>query len=183
MGFRSLSVFFSCFLEISPCRPCFCAIWGGARCTIHTRLCMFCKGSPNQTRLTFQTLLGYPDTHKRGQTRWRRAGEGPRVAPETLDSYQNDAQAPCREAVKNYKWKCQKLEGNVASEGKMLINTSETSSQQVSCLSDLEEHGGAQVEAKIELFGHPSRHYTHLGPLNGRKMLPQIAVSRSGSQI
>jgi hypothetical protein len=47
------------------------------------------------------------------------------VAPETPDSYQNGAQAPCRESVKNEKWKCQKLEGNLASEGKMLINTQE----------------------------------------------------------
>ena len=116
---------FLCFWEISRCRPCFCAIWYGARCTIHTRLRMFCKGSPNQKRLAFQTLLGHPDTHERGQKRSRRAGEGPGVAPETPDSYQNGAQAPCRESVKRKKWKCQKLEGNVASEGKLLINTQE----------------------------------------------------------
>ena len=54
----ALSVLFSRFLEISRCRPCFCAICGGARCTIRTCLCMFCKGSPSQKRVTFQTLLG-----------------------------------------------------------------------------------------------------------------------------
>ena len=104
----ALSVLFSRFFEISRCRPCFCAVWDGARCTIRTRLRMFCKGSPNQKRVTFQTLLGHPDTHKREQKRSGRAGEGARVAPETPDSYQNGAQAPCRESVKNEKWKCQK---------------------------------------------------------------------------
>ena len=114
---RSLC-FCSRFLEISRCRPCCCAICGGARCTIRTRLPMFCKGPPNQKRVTFQTLLGHPDTHKREQKKSGRAGEGARVAPETPDSYQNGAQAPCRESVKNEKWKCQQLEGNLASEEK-----------------------------------------------------------------
>ena len=114
----ALSMFFSRFLKISRCRPCFWAICGGARCTIRTRLPMFCKGSPNPKRVTFQN-------HKREKKRSGRAGEGARVAPETPDSYQNGAQAPCRESAKNRKWKCQKLEGNLASEGKMLINTQE----------------------------------------------------------
>ena len=65
------------------------------------------QGFAKPKRLTFQTLLGHPDTHKRGQKRSRRAGERPSVAPETLDSYQNGARAPCRESGKNEKWKCQ----------------------------------------------------------------------------
>ena len=85
-------------LDVGPVS--FCAICGGARCTIRTRLPMFCKGSSNQKRATFQTLLGHPDTHKREQKRSGRAGEGARVAPETPDSYQNGAQAPCRESVR-----------------------------------------------------------------------------------
>jgi len=86
---------------------------------------MFRKGSPIAKRVTFQTLLGYPGAHKREQKRSGRAGEGPRVAPETPDSYQNGAQDPCRESAKSDKWKCRKLEGFLASEGKMLINTQE----------------------------------------------------------
>ena len=83
----ALSVLFLCFWETSRCRPCFCAIWGGARCAIRTCLCMFCKGSPSQKRLPSEAL----------------AGEAPRVAPETLDSYKNGAQAPCKESAKNEK--------------------------------------------------------------------------------
>ena len=51
---------------------------------------------------------------------------------------------PTENQQKNEKRKRQKLEGNLVSEGKMSINTWETSSQQVSFLSDLEEHEGAQ---------------------------------------
>ena len=79
----------------------FYAISGGARCAIRTCLCMSCKGSPPQKRLSFETLLRQPDVHKRGQEGLRRAGEAPRVAPETLDSYKNGAQAPCKESAKN----------------------------------------------------------------------------------
>ena len=64
-----------------------------------------------------------PDGYKRGQKDLRRAGEAPRVAPETLDSYQNGAQASHRESAKNEKRKWYKLEGNFASGGKILINT------------------------------------------------------------
>ena len=61
--------YFLCFGETSRCRPCFCAIWGGARCAIRTCLCMFCKGSPSQKGLPFETLLRQPDGwYKRGGT-------------------------------------------------------------------------------------------------------------------
>ena len=63
-------------------------------------------------------LLRQPDVHKKGQEGLRRAGEAPRVEPETLDSYKNCAQAPCEESAKNGKQKCKKLEGNSASGGK-----------------------------------------------------------------
>ena len=92
----ALSVLFLSFWENSRCWPCFCPIWGGARCAIRTRLCMFCKGSPNQKRLPFETLLRQPEGYKRGQEGLRRAGGAPRVAPETLDSYKNGAQSPCK---------------------------------------------------------------------------------------
>ena len=59
----------------------------------------------SKKKLTFQTLLGHPGAHKRRQKRSRRAREGPRVAPETLDSYQIGAQAPCRESANNEKKK------------------------------------------------------------------------------
>ena len=97
----ALSMLFLCFRDTSRCRPCFCAIWGGARCAIRTCLCMSCKGSPPQKRLPFETLLRQPDGHKRGQEGLSGAGEAPRVAPETLDSYKNGAQAPCKESAKN----------------------------------------------------------------------------------
>ena len=81
LGDLSRSALFLCYL-------------GGARCAIRTCLCMSCKGSPPQKRLSFETLLRQPDVHKRGQEGLRRAGEAPRAAPETLDSYKNGAQAP-----------------------------------------------------------------------------------------
>ena len=80
------------------------------------------QGFAKPTKSHFSDALGAPrhlEESKRGRE------ERERVAPETPDSYQNGAQAPCRESVKNEKWKCQKLEGNLASEGKLSINTQE----------------------------------------------------------
>ena len=78
-------------------------LFGVGRDAIRTCLCMFCKGSPSQKRLPFEMLLGQPDRYKRGQKGLRRAGEAPRVAPETLDSYKNGAQAPSKESAKSTK--------------------------------------------------------------------------------
>ena len=45
------------------------------------------------------------------------------MPPETLDNCESGAQAPYKESAKNEQQNCQKLEGDVASEGKMSINT------------------------------------------------------------
>jgi hypothetical protein len=63
------------------------------------------QGFAKSQKTHFSDALGQPDTHKRGQKRARRAPEGPRVAPETLDSYQKGAQAPYRESAKHEKQK------------------------------------------------------------------------------
>ena len=76
----ALSVLFFCFWETSRCRPCFCAIWGGARCAIRTCRCMSCKGSPSQQRLPFDTLLRQPDGYDRGQEGLRGTQSGTRDA-------------------------------------------------------------------------------------------------------
>ena len=99
--------------------------------------------------------------------RLREAREVPRVAPETPDSYQNGGQALFRESPKNEKQKRQKLKGNLAPRGKMLINTGETSGQTVRFQSDLEEHEGARVCPWRPQ--HPKYHKIEL------KMLPEPA--------
>ena len=81
-------VFLRCF-DVGPVSVLFavgCDVRSVHACQCFARLQGFAK-----------PLLGHPDTHKREQKRAGRAGEGARVAPETPDSYQNGAQAPCRE--------------------------------------------------------------------------------------
>ena len=80
-------------------------------CDLYTPVYVLFRFAKSNNKLTFQTLFGDLG--------------GPRVPPETRDNYQNGAQAPYKESAKNEKENCQKLEGNVASEGKMSINTLE----------------------------------------------------------
>ena len=67
---------------------------------IHACAC-FVRVRLIKKRLPFETLLRQPDGYKRDQEGLRRAGEAPRVAPETPDSYKNCAQTPCKESAKN----------------------------------------------------------------------------------
>ena len=89
----ALLVLFLCFSETSRWRPCFCDVCGGARCTIRTCLCMFCKGSPSQKRVTFQTLLGHPGAHKRGKKRDQRRHTATKLVPKPPAENQQKAKS------------------------------------------------------------------------------------------
>ena len=87
----ALPVLFLCFVEDSRCSPCF--VLSGVGRDVRSIHACFARARKSK-RLTSQTLFGHLGAHKRGKKKSRRAREGPRVAPETLDSYQNVPKPP-----------------------------------------------------------------------------------------